>query len=233
MQSIVVCFNNIRIIIDSVKYRCVIFDLDGTLVDTLGDIAASMNRALEGRGFPPLPPEAYKEIVGWGIKRLAFNALPQEDRNDETAALVAGDAQRFYAEQPLAHSRPYPGMADLAAELRRRKIRRAVLSNKPDQVCRLVAEGLFPRGSFDLVQGELPGLARKPDPAGAWELLVQLDLTPREAILMGDSEIDMETAVNTGCFPLGVSWGFRSRETLEKAGAARIIGRPEELLEML
>jgi phosphoglycolate phosphatase len=124
-------------------------------------------------------------------------------------------------------------MADLATELRRRKVRTAVFSNKPDAISRKVVEGLFPRGTFDLVQGEIPGLPRKPDPAGAWEILVQLELTPRETILMGDSEIDMETAVNTGCFPLGVSWGFRSRETLEKAGAARIIGKPEELLKML
>jgi phosphoglycolate phosphatase len=118
-------------------------------------------------------------------------------------------------------------------ELRRRKIRTAVLSNKPDPVSRLVVEGSFPRGLFDLVQGEIPGLPRKPDPSGAWEILVQLDRTPRETILVGDSEIDIETAVNTGCFPLGVSWGFRPRETLEKAGAARIIGKPEELLELL
>jgi phosphoglycolate phosphatase len=215
------------------KYRCVIFDLDGTLVDTLEDIAASMNRALEGHGFPPLPVEAYKKIVGWGIKRLALGALPEPDRNEETAARIAGEAQQFYAEKPLVYSRPYPGMGDLAAELRRRKVRIAVLSNKPDPVAQLVVSGLFPRGTFDLVQGEVLGLPRKPDPSGAWELLVQLEHTPRETIFMGDSEIDMETAHNIGCFPLGVSWGFRPRETLEKAGAARIIDRPAELLDML
>jgi phosphoglycolate phosphatase len=232
LQSLVVCSNNIQHN-EFMKYRCVIFDLDGTLVDTLGDIAASMNRALKGRGFPSLPVESYKEIVGWGIRRLAFNALPEQARNEETATLVAEEAQRFYVENPLVYSRPYPGMADLAAELRRRKIRTAVLSNKPDLVSQLVVAGSFPRGAFDLVQGETPGLPRKPDPAGAWELLVQLDCTPRETILMGDSEIDMETARNIGCFPLGVSWGFRPRETLERAGAARIIGKPEELLEIL
>jgi phosphoglycolate phosphatase len=215
------------------KYRCVIFDLDGTLVDTLEDIAGSMNRALEGRGFPPLPVESYKKIVGWGIKKLAFGALPEPVRNDENAALVAAEAQQFYAEQPLVHSLPYPGMGDLAAELRRRKVRTAILSNKPDPVAQLVVSGLFPGGAFDLVQGEIPGLPRKPDPAGAWEILVQLECTPRETIFMGDSEIDMETARNIGCFPLGVSWGFRSRETLEKAGAARIINNPAELLKML
>ncbi|MDR0997754.1 MAG: HAD family hydrolase [Treponema sp.] len=215
------------------KYRCVIFDLDGTLVDTLEDIAASMNRALEGRGFPPLGLEAYKKIVGWGIGRLAFNALPEQNRNEETVALVAGEARRFYTEKPLIHSRPYPGMADLAAELRRRKIRTAVLSNKPDSLCQTVVEGLFPRGTFDLVQGEISGLPRKPDPTIAWDMLVQLERTPRETIFMGDSEIDMETAIKAGSFPLGVDWGFRSRETLEKSGAARIIGKPEELLGML
>ena len=213
------------------KYRGVIFDLDGTLVDTLEDIAASMNRALKLRGFPELPAEEYREKVGWGIRRLAFLSLPAEAQQEETADSIAMDASRFYAEVPLAYSRPYPGISELVSELGHRKIRTAVLTNKPDPPAQKVIAGLFPQGSFRRVQGEIFGNPRKPDPACVWELLIDLDLTPSDVVFAGDSEIDMETALASGCFPLGVSWGFRSRQVIEKAGARRIIESPEELLE--
>ena len=187
------------------KYKGVIFDLDGTLVDTLEDIAASMNRALKLRGFPELPAAEYREKVGWGIKRLAFLALPEEARKEETAALVAADASRFYAETPLVYSRPYPGIGELVSELGRKKIRAAVLTNKPDPVAQKVIAGLFPPGSFCCVKGEVTGSPRKPDPGCVWELLVELDLSPSNIIFAGDSEIDMETAISSGCLPLGVS----------------------------
>jgi phosphoglycolate phosphatase len=215
------------------QYTCVIFDCDGTLVDTLQDIAASMNKSLALRGLPPVPPENYRGMVGWGIVKLAFNALPEEERGDEIVAQVAADATRFYCGQPLVHSRPYPGMAELAAELRSRKIKTAVLSNKPDPVLRKVIDGLFPPGTFDAVRGDRPGEPRKPDPALVWELLVELDRDPGNTLFMGDSEIDIETAKNAGCYPLGVSWGFRPRSTLEAAGAAHIIDRPAEVWELL
>ena len=215
-----------------VKYKGVIFDLDGTLVDTLDDIAVSMNNALKLRDFPELPAGEYREKVGWGIQRLAFLALPEEARQKETAALVAADASRFYAETPLAFSRPYPGIPALVSELGRKKIKTAVLSNKPDPVAQKVITGLFPPGSFIIVQGEITGRPRKRDPACVWDLLIELDLTPADIIFAGDSEIDMETAIAAGCFPLGISWGFRPRDTIEKAGARRIIDSPEELLNL-
>jgi phosphoglycolate phosphatase len=215
------------------KFKCVIFDLDGTLVDTLEDIAASMNRALVLRGYPPRPPEEYPTLVGWGIRRLAFLAMPETARNEETAALLAADAAGFYAEKPLTHSRPYPGIPAVTAELKGRKLKTAVLTNKPDPVAALVIRGLFSPGSFDLVQGEKPGLPRKPDPASSWEILSRLDRTPRETLFVGDSEIDMETARAADCHALGVSWGYRDRAVLEAAGAGGIINAPEELLFFL
>ncbi|MDR1445634.1 MAG: HAD family hydrolase [Treponema sp.] len=215
------------------KYSCVIFDLDGTLADTIADIAASMNRALELHGFPRRPPEMYPGIVGYGIKKLAFDALPEETGTEEIAAAIAADAARFYAEKPLVHTRAYPGIPELIAELRGKKIKTAVISNKPDPVTRIVVHGLFPAGSFDLVQGERQGIARKPDPAAVWEILVQLDKTPRDTIFVGDSEVDMETARNASCFPLGVSWGFRPVSVLEEAGAALIVDSPGEISAFL
>jgi phosphoglycolate phosphatase len=215
------------------KYRCVLFDLDGTLVDTATDIAISMNRALGNFGFPLRKAKDYPALVGRGITNLARGCLPEKERNEENAAMVAEAASRFYREWPVVYSRPYPGILDLLSELSHRKIHRVVLTNKPDPVAGMVIERLFPAGSFDLVQGEIPGVPRKPDPGAAWDILVGLGCTPRDAILMGDSEIDMETARNIGCFPLGVSWGFRPPQVLEKAGAALIIGNPLELLGLI
>ena len=121
----------------------------------------------------------------------------------------------------------------MLSDLARRKIRRAVLSNKPDAVAGMVIARLFPEGSFNLVQGEIPGVPRKPDPGAAWDMLVELGCAPHEAIFMGDSEVDMETARNIGCFPLGVSWGFRPPDVLTEAGAALIINEPMELLRLI
>jgi phosphoglycolate phosphatase len=215
------------------KFKCVIFDLDGTLVDTLEDIALSMNRALEAAGFPALAVEQYAGIVGNGIGRLAALALPEDRRNVANAGAIAAEAARFYAEKPLVHSRPYPGIRELLAALQELKVKTAVLSNKPDPVARMVIGGLFPPGSFDLVQGEIPGTPRKPDPAAAWEIMLNLGVTPRETVFAGDSEVDIQTALAAECSVLAVSWGYRSREILEQAGAARVIDTPEELLELV
>jgi len=213
------------------KYKGVIFDLDGTLVDTLGDISAAMNKALKLNGFPELKTEEFKDKVGWGIKRLAFLSIPEEARQEKTAITVAEDAARLYAEEPLVYSRIYPGMAELVSLLRQKKIKTAVLTNKPDIVAQKVINGLFPLFSFNIIQGEIQGKPRKPDPACVWELLVDLDLTPSNVIFAGDSEIDMETAVSSGCFPMGVIWGYRSLEVIKSAGARGIIEKPEELLD--
>jgi phosphoglycolate phosphatase len=215
------------------KYKGVIFDLDGTLVDTLSDLAAAMNSALKKRGFPELPLEDYREKVGWGIRRLAFLALPEDARTPENAELLAVDAAGFYAETPLVNSRPYPGISELINILLAKKIKIMVLTNKPDLVAQKVIAGLFPQDAFDIVRGESAERARKPDPACVWELLVDFDLVPANVILAGDSEIDIETALASGCYALGVGWGYRSRETIMKAGAKRIIERPLELLELL
>jgi phosphoglycolate phosphatase len=216
------------------KFTCVIFDLDGTLVDTLDDIALSMNRALEAYGFPPVSREAYVSMVGWGIKRLASLALPPEAGKDEkTVEALAASAIRFYTEDPVVYSKPYPDVPELLGELKKQRVKTAVLTNKPDPVAQLVIKGLFPLDSFDAIRGDMPGRPRKPDPAAVWDLLMELGHTPRDSILVGDSEVDMETANSAECHALGVSWGFRSREVLEKAGAQRIIDAPWELLRLI
>jgi len=213
------------------KHKGVIFDLDGTLIDTLGDIAACMNRALEKNGFPVFETESYREKVGWGIRRLAALCMPGE--NEDAVNAVANDAVKFYTEAPLVYTKPYPGIPELVSELRRSKMKTAVLTNKPDPTAQLVIAGIFPAGSFDIVRGEIFGKPRKPDPACVWEIIAELDLSPSDFLFAGDSEVDIETAVAAGCFPLGVSWGYRSRETIINAGARFIIDKPGELPALL
>ncbi|MDR2515992.1 MAG: HAD family hydrolase [Spirochaetaceae bacterium] len=219
------------------KFKCVIFDLDGTLVNTLADIALSMNAALVWYGYPARAEADYAAIVGRGIRRLAEDALPSGARDsgaaEAVAEAVAEKAREYYAERPIVHAKPYPDIVELLYGLRSLKIKTAVLSNKPDPVAQAVISSLFPPALFDLVQGEQAGVPRKPDPAPVWDILIQLGVTPRETLFAGDSEIDMETARAAECSPLGVSWGFRERETLLASGAARIINRPLELLSLI
>jgi phosphoglycolate phosphatase len=215
------------------KYKCVIFDLDGTLVDTIADLAAAMNKVLSTRGFPLHSPQEYMALMGWGMRRFAFLALPPSSRDDATVEAVARETEANYNAKPLVHSKPYPGIFELVAELKRNKIKTAVLTNKPHSTTNLVISGLFPSGSFDAVYGDRPGIPPKPDPGSTWEILVDLDVSPRDTIFMGDSEVDMATALAADCHALGVSWGFRDRSVLEKAGAQRIIDSPGELLGII
>ena len=215
------------------KYRCVIFDFDGTLVDSLEDIALALNTTLTEHGFPPAPLEKYRTMTGWGIFRLTALALPENARTEQNIRNLGGIAGRLMEEQKNYRSRPYPGIPELLAELKARKFTVAVISNKQDGALRRVTDSLFGPAMFDAVCGLRPGIAPKPDPSAVWELLADLDRVPGETIFMGDSEIDMETARNAGCYPLGVSWGFRSHSTLETAGAARIIGTPQEIWEII
>ena len=223
------------------KYKCIIFDCDGTLLDTLGDISDAMNHALLKNGFPVITPEKYRDMVGWGIYRLAYLALPEDTRTEENIKILGDCAAKYMEEMPEEQSRtkPYPGMRELVMELaglkasHSKKIVTAVLSNKPDTALQNIINRLFAPAAFDYIYGLRPGMAAKPDPSMVWELLTEMGRLPQDTIFMGDSEIDMETARNAGCYPLGVSWGFRSRSVLETAGAARIIDKPDELLEML
>ncbi|MDR1218126.1 MAG: HAD family hydrolase [Treponema sp.] len=219
------------------NFKSVIFDLDGTLVDTIADIAFFMNKALKAHHLPLVPEEAYNKLVGWGMKRLAFNVLPPEIQestdSDALSAELAADATRFYGETPIIKTKPYAGIQELLAEVKRRKFKTAVLSNKPDAMANIVANAMFPQGSFDVVRGEIAGKPRKPAPEPVWDILVDIDSSPRGTVFLGDSEIDIETALASGCHAVGAGWGFRGAETLAKAGAERIIDKPSDLLEIL
>ena len=220
------------------RFKCIIFDLDGTLADTLGDIAAAVNHALEIRGLSVPSLERYAATVGDGLWNLARDALPLSARDAETVDAVCRDAREYYREHPADYAQPYPGIAELIAALRGRADRRsrikiAVLSNKPDPLTQTVIGRLFPPYTFDLVLGERPEFPRKPDPASTWDLITELDASPRETLFVGDSEVDLATAQNAECSFLGAAWGFRGRQALQDAGAGRIIDHPGELLDLL
>jgi len=220
------------------KYKCIIFDCDGTLVDTLDDISSAMNQTLVHFGFPAVEREKYRFMTGWGIFKLAELALPEAARKEETIQSAGAYAKQLMDELPpeKSLSKPYPGIRELLTQLnplRPKKLKTAVISNKPDSVLQRLMCDLFGHSAFDAVYGLNPGFAPKPDPAMVWDFLAEINCNPHNAIFMGDSEIDIETAKNAGCYPLGVSWGFRLRETLETAGAASIIDKPDEVWGLL
>ena len=219
-------------------YKCVIFDCDGTLVDTLKDIEYSMNTALAEHGFPAVPSEKYRDMVGWGIIKLAELALPQDVRTKENIVSVGYMAGRLLEEitQEQSLSEPYQGIKELLRDITSmrsgsKKLSIAVLSNKEDAALRYLIDRLFGPHIFDAVCGLRPGITPKPNPVALWDILVDFGCKPSEAVFVGDSEIDIETARNAGCFPLGASWGFRSRSVLQEAGAGHIIDSPKEILD--
>jgi phosphoglycolate phosphatase len=214
-------------------YNAILFDLDGTLLDTLEDLADSMNAALARMGAPAHPVAGYKRFVGDGVIELCRRTLPA-DRRDEATIQAAAQAMRAeYSGRWDRKTRPYDGIPELLDELTARRVAMAVLSNKPDDFTKLCVKKLLPRWRFDAVRGLDPGGTKKPDPAGALAIARQLGVAPAGVLYLGDTDTDMRTAVAAGMFPVGARWGFRPAEELLANGAKVLIARPEELLGLL
>lgn len=213
-------------------FKAVLFDLDGTLLDSLEDLADSMNAVLHRQRYPEHPVEAYKYFVGDGIEALARRALPEAHRDEEAIAACVREMRQEYGNRWDKKTRPYPGIPELLDELSRRGVKMTVFSNKPDETTRVMVARLLPRWRFERVRGERPGTPRKPDPAGALEIARELGLSPEEFLYVGDTDTDMKTALAAGMFPVGVLWGFRDAGELEAHGARAIIKRPLDLLTL-
>ena len=213
------------------RFDAVLFDLDGTLADTLDDIAASVNWALERNALDPHPPDAYRELVGEGVGRLVERALPA-GRQDLHGAVLA-DLRAHYTDHMLDKSAPYPGIPELLDELRRRGLPMAVLSNKPEPATRWMVERLFSAWPFAAVQGERPGVPHKPDPGAALAIAAALAVEPARVLYLGDTRTDMETAVAAGMFAVGALWGFRDRAELVAHGAQAVVEHPREVPALL
>lgn len=210
------------------RFDAVIFDLDGTLADTLEDIADSMNEALSQLAQPAHPREAYRDMVGEGVVNLARNALPPG--REELVEEAVTRFRAHYAAHIVDHTRAFPEVPAMLDALAARGVKLAVLSNKIDAMTRRIVERCFSKWQFDAVFGEREGVPRKPDPTSALEIAAMLRVAPARCAFVGDTWIDMKTAVNAGMYGIGVLWGFRPREEMEEAGAKRVVAAPAEIV---
>ena len=213
--------------------HAVIFDLDGTLLNTIGDIAAAMNTVLQTHGMPTAPAEAYTSRVGWGLTDLVRRSVPADcAQDDERITQMAEELRTYYAAHPVVYTHPYSGILQLIYSLQQKNIRMGVLSNKADSLVQHIVRAVFGDGVFHMVQGAVDSIPRKPNPAGCRQLLEHLDAAA-DTPFVGDSEIDITTAQNAGCRPVGVAWGFRTAKQIQNAGAEIICYTTNDLRNYL
>lgn len=215
------------------KYQAVIFDFDGTLLDTLQDLAESVNGVLNRSGFPEHSLEAYRHFVGDGVEELARRVLPDSHRDEATVNTILAAIREDYRQRWPNHTRPYEGIPELLDALTARGVKMAIVTNKLDDSTRTMAARLLHRWKFDVIVGATPDLPKKPDPQGALEIAQRLGLPPGAFLYVGDSDIDMKTANAAGMYPVGALWGFRTADELIRNGAKALIRKPLELLELL
>ncbi|WP_025323510.1 HAD family hydrolase [Deferrisoma camini] len=212
--------------------RAVVFDLDGTLVDSLADIARAGNAVLRRRGLPEHPEDAYRRFVGDGMEMLVRRIVPAGSSEDEVGRVLA-DLRAEYARRSLETTRPYPGVPELLDRLVARGIPFSVVTNKPHEPAVEMVGALLGRWRFSAVIGAMPDLPRKPHPAGALRAAAVMGVEPEACLYVGDTATDVATARAAGMVPVGVLWGFRGEAELREAGARHLLRRPEELLALL
>ena len=215
------------------SFKAVIFDLDGTLLDTLQDIVNTLNTVLARHAFPVHTLDECRFLVGHGMRELIRKAMPEAAGKEDTIDLLLKELLAEYANNWNVHSRPYPGIAALLDAIAERHIKMAILSNKADHFTRLCAESLLQSWSFDVVMGHHNGIAHKPDPEGALLVATMLGEDPSAILYVGDSGIDMLTASRAGMYPLGVLWGFRPKNELLDFGAKKVVQNPEDIIGLL
>ena len=214
------------------NYQAAIFDLDGTLVNSLDDLADSANATLCAHSFPVHEVEAYRYFVGDGTRKLMERILPQEYAADMAfVEQFMSEYKDRYARNLLQKTKPYDGIIDMLEELRRRRIPMAVCTNKHQSAAEMIVKTLFPHGIFQEIIGDQEGLPRKPDPQKVLHIMRNLGVTGEQTAYFGDTDVDMDTARNAGAFAVGVLWGFRAREELVAHGADILLTHPMELFE--
>jgi phosphoglycolate phosphatase len=214
-------------------FRAVLFDLDGTLLDTLDDLADSTNLALGQLGLPQHPVESFKRFIGDGIENLIRRAVPENRRDAATLAECVILTRQNYSVRWAEKTRPYEGIPALLDAVNSRGVPMAVLSNKPHDFTQLCVDRLLAGWRFEVVLGAMPTLPKKPDPTGAWQIAERLSARPAEIVYLGDTGTDMQTAVAAEMFPVGALWGFRAADELQANGARVLIQHPLDLLPIL
>jgi phosphoglycolate phosphatase len=213
-------------------FEAVLFDLDGTLLNTLEDLADSMNHALVQVGLPQHPVEAYRLFVGDGVESLAVRAAPQAAADPDLLQNILIEMRSEYSKRWDAKSRPYPGIGELLDALTARGIKKAVFSNKPHDFTELCVSKLLGQWQFDAVRGVSPRTPRKPDPRAALDIAQNLRIDPSAFAYLGDTDTDMRTATGANMYAIGVLWGFRHADELLSNGARALISHPLELFSL-
>ena len=212
--------------------KAFIFDLDGTLIDSLADIAESINRMLDARGYPRCEKEVFKQMVGDGMDKLVERALPEAVRSEELIKVCVEEYRAQYDILWQDQTQPYAGIVEMLAELKGRGLKLGVISNKAHRFTVPMTEHFFGAAVFDHILGQRAEVPRKPDADGAHEMAAFLGLKTEEMAYVGDSGIDMQFAKNSGMRAVGVRWGFRSEAELVECGAEVLISRPAELFDL-
>ena len=212
------------------KCKGLIFDLDGTLLDTLEDLADAANTTLRYFGFPEHPVDAYCYFVGEGLKILMQRIVPDSAGSDKQLAEYMGKFAEIYRHTWNVQTAPYRGIPEMLSALSAKDLQLAVLSNKPHEFTEICVKTFFPEHPFAFVFGQREGVAKKPDPAGALELAEKMGLGVDEILYVGDTATDMKTGNSAGMRTIGVEWGFRERAELEKNNAWRIVSTPDEVV---
>ncbi|AFM40771.1 haloacid dehalogenase superfamily enzyme, subfamily IA [Desulfosporosinus acidiphilus SJ4] len=215
------------------KYKAAIFDLDGTLVDSLEDLAESMNAVLRRLNYEIHDLESYKYFIGNGIKNLVRQALPEESRDESIISGCFDSMLKEYRERCLDKTKPYAEVPELLDELTKRNIKLCILTNKADELAQKVVSVLLADWNFEFVIGPSVNIPRKPDPTGALLISSSLAIPPAEIIYLGDSGVDMQTAAAANMYAVGALWGYRTREELIRNGARSLIDHPLEFLKYL
>jgi phosphoglycolate phosphatase len=215
------------------RYKAVLFDMDGTLLNTLQDIVESTNQALADMGFPLHNTDDYRYFVGEGREKLAYRALPADKRGDETFKKILDLIDLYYNRYWNNHTHPYSGIPELLDYLKDRNIKMAVLSNKPQDFTEKAANVLLSAWRFEIIKGAQKDIPKKPHPAAALNIAEQLGIDPVEIVFIGDSNIDMKTAAAAGMYAIGAGWGFRTREELIESGASAIADNPSDVIAII
>jgi phosphoglycolate phosphatase len=215
-------------------YAAILFDLDGTLLNSLDDLADSMNIVLTSLDFPIHPVDAYRYFVGNGIPTLVRRCLPRSALTNEPLVLEAEKLMRAeYDRRKNNKTHLYDGIPEMLDELQQQGVRMAILSNKPHDALVGVVKHYLSPWKFEAVYGDRPGVPTKPDPEPALQITRQMGLPPSSFLYLGDTNTDMKTAVAAGMYPVGVTWGFRPAEELREGGARALIDKPSELMGLL
>ena len=213
--------------------KLVIFDLDGTLLDTIADLAESANHALKQLGYPTRDVEKIRTFVGNGVNKLLYRTLPDEEKSEENMMRMRTHFVPYYDAHNADLSAPYPGIVALLEELQAKGLRMAVASNKYQEATVKLVKHYFPMIDFVEVLGQREGINVKPDPTIVFDILKKAGVSKEETLYVGDSGVDMQTAINAGVDAIGVTWGFRPRTELEDFHPMGLIDQAEELLGFL